>query len=33
LLVHDEIEVLPPVDAAELALLRRLVGGGEEEMA
>jgi glutaconate CoA-transferase subunit B len=33
LLVHDEIEELPPVDAAELALLRRLVGGGEEEMA
>ncbi|WP_211296171.1 CoA-transferase subunit beta [Mycobacterium aquaticum] len=33
LLVHDEIDVLPPVDAAELALLRRLVGGGEEEMA
>lgn len=33
LLVHDEIDVLPPVDSAELALLRRLVGGGEDEMA
>ncbi len=32
LLVHDQIEELPPVDAAELTLLRRLVGG-EEEMA
>lgn len=33
LLVHDEVEELPPVDDAELALLRRLVGGGEEESA
>lgn len=29
LLVHDEIDELPPVDDAELALLRHLVNGGE----
>jgi len=30
LLVHDQLEELPPVEDAELALLRQLVGGTQE---